>query len=86
MESSKFPILQILPPGMMYVENRIKLEWKDKQLDRFCQLTDSDGQSFLQAFETTGDKTLQGRGEEFVSTYPYPESPYRRTDGRMVAS
>ena len=25
------------------LENRIKLEWKDKQLDRFCQLTDSDG-------------------------------------------
>ena len=25
------------------LENRIKLEWKDKQLDRFCQLTNSDG-------------------------------------------
>ena len=25
------------------------------------------------AFETIGDKTLLGRGEEFVSTYPYPE-------------
>jgi len=29
-----------------------------------------------------GDKTLKGRGEEFVSTYPYPESPYGRTYGR----
>ena len=27
-------------------------------------------QSFLKAFETIGDKTLKGRGEEFVSTYP----------------
>ena len=24
----------------------------------------------------------EGGGEEFVSTYPYPESPYGRTDGR----
>ena len=39
-------------------------------------------QSFLKAFETIGDKTLKRRGEEFVSTYPYPESPYGRTYGR----
>ena len=36
-------------------------------------------QSFLKAFETIGDKILKWRGEEFVSTYPYPESPYGRT-------
>ena len=39
-------------------------------------------QSFLKAFERIGDKTLKGRGEEFVSTYLYPESPYGRTYGR----
>ena len=27
-------------------------------------------QSFPKAFETIEDKTLKGRGEEFVSTYP----------------
>ena len=43
-------------------------------------------QSFLTAFETMGDKTLQGREEEFVSAYPYPESPYGRTNARTVTS
>ena len=41
-------------------------------------------QSFLKAFETIGDKTLKGRREEFVSTYPYLESPYGRTDGDVI--
>ena len=31
-----------------------------------------------------GDKTLWGRGEEFVSTYPYPERPYGRTYGDVI--
>ena len=34
-------------------------------VDRFYLST------FLRAFETIEDKTLWGRGEEFVSTYPY---------------
>ena len=40
----------------------------------FGQLTDSHLSiiSKLKAFETIGDKTLKGRGEEFVSTYSYP--------------
>ena len=33
-------------------------------------------QSLLKPFATIGDKPLQVRLEEFVSTYPYPESPY----------
>ena len=41
-------------------------------------------QSFLKAFETIGDKTLYGRGKEFVPTYPYPESPYGRTYGDVL--
>ena len=36
-------------------------------------------QSILKAFEIIGDKTRKGSGEEFVSTYLYPESPYGRT-------
>ena len=41
-------------------------------------------QSFLKPFETIGDKTLKGRGEEFVSTYPYTESPYGRKNGDVI--
>ena len=42
-------------------------------------------QSFLKPFETIGDKTLSG-GEEFISTYHYPERPYGRTYVRTVTS
>ena len=38
-------------------------------------------QSFLKPFETIGDKT---RWQEFVSTFHYPESPYRRTDAGVI--
>ena len=41
-------------------------------------------QSFLKPFETIGDKTLLGRGEELVSTFHYPESPYGRTYANVI--
>ena len=51
-----------------------KVKWSAPKIHQtFGQLTDSDLSSFLKAFETIWDKTLQWRGEEFVSTYPYPE-------------
>ena len=51
-----------------------KVKWSAPKIHEiFGKLTDSDLSSFLKAFETIWDKTLQWRGEEFVSTYPYPE-------------
>ena len=50
----------------------------------FAQLTDSDLSIISKGFKTIGDKIPQGRGEEFVSTYPYQESPYGRTYGDVI--
>ena len=54
-----------------------KVKWSAlKVYQTFGQLTDSDLSIISKAFESIGDKTLWGRGQEFVSNYPYPESPY----------
>ena len=44
------------------------------------------GQSFLKPFKTTGNKTLLGKGEEFVSTQYYTERTYGRTQIRAMMS
>ena len=43
-----------------------------KEMRTVNQLSNEKCQSFLKPFETIGDKTLLGRGEEFVSTHLYP--------------
>ena len=54
-----------------------KVKWSAPKLHQtFAQLTDSDLSIISKAF---WNKALKGRGEGFVSTYPYPESPYERT-------
>ena len=63
-----------------------KVKWSAPKIHQtFRQLTDSDLSSFLKAFETIGDKTLLGRGEEFVSTFPLPGKSIR-TYGRTMTS
>ena len=38
----------------------------------------------MKPFETQGEKTVQGRGEESVSTFHYPESPCERTYADVI--
>ena len=57
-----------------------KVKWSAPKIHQtFGQLTDSDLSIISKGFWNNRDKTLKGRGEEFVSTYPHPESPYGRT-------
>ena len=60
------------PAGQFFLKSPItlsKVKWSALKIHQtFGQLTDSDLP--IKAFETIGDKTLKGRGEEFVSTYP----------------
>ena len=44
------------------------------------------GQSFVKPFKATGNKTLLGKGEEFVSTQYYTERTYGRTQIRAMMS
>ena len=57
-----------------------KVKWSAPKIHQtFGQLTDSDLSIISKGFwNNTGQKS-QGEREEFVSTYPYPESPYGRT-------
>ena len=57
-----------------------KVKWSAPKIHQtFGQLTDADLSITSKGFSNNRDKTLKGRGEEFVSTYPDPESPYGRT-------
>ena len=60
-----------------------KVKWSAPKIHQtFGQLTDSDLSIISKGFWNNRRLNSQGRGEEFVSTYPYLESPYGRTDGR----
>ena len=60
-----------------------KVKWSAPKIyQTFGQLTDPDLSIISKGFWNNRRLNSQGRGEEFVSTYPYQESPYGRTDGR----
>ena len=60
-----------------------KVKWSAPKIHQtFGQLTDSDLSIISKGFWNNRRLNSQGRGEEFVSTYPYLESPYGRTYGR----
>ena len=88
-----FPVisLQAFSPqnpsaGYFFLKSPItpsKVKWSAPKIHQtFGQLTDSDLSIISKGFWNNRRLNSQGRGEEFVSTYPYLESPYGRTYGR----
>ena len=88
-----FPVisLQAFSPqnpsaGYFFLKSPItpsKVKWSAPKIHQtFGQLTDSDLSIISKGFWNNRRLNSKGRGEEFVSTYSYLESPYGRTYGR----